>query len=127
MVGAQVVILLSIGSFQVQTPMIPGPPSPVFEDSKAGVAAFVTWARGHIPEPKWNQRPMQVCVVGAQYFTPEHAPYLTKQLYESKQPLHQLEPYSATFHYVPSATEKVAGGKRTLKQALEICAKAGWK
>ena len=96
----ELIILLSIGSFQVNVPAVSKQAAPTFEDSAKGVVEFVQWFKSTIPEPKFGQPPLQVCVVGALPFTLEKAPYLPKPLWESRQPLHSLEPYSATFHYV---------------------------
>ena len=117
----QLVILLSLGTFQAAVPGVGHTPSPVFEDSALGVKSFMAWLKPLLPPPTFNQLPLQVCVVGAVPFTPEKAPYLPKPLYESQQPLHQLEPYSATFHYVSPTAQSKDTTSRTLSQALHIC------
>lgn len=116
-----IVVLLSAGSFQAALPDADAKPSPVFADSAAGVKDFVGWLRPQIPTGRWNPPPTQVCVVGAVPFDDAHAPYLPQPLVRSEGPLHGLEPYAATFHYVNADEAKKRARKRTLTTALKIC------
>lgn len=127
MLPTQIVLLLSLGSFQAIVPGTTGGPSPAFEDSAQGVKAFTAWAQSSLPAPKFNQPPLSICVVGAVPFTPENPPYLPKPLWESQWPLHGLEPYAATFHYVTIKPGSKMPKARTLKQAIRLCAGAGGK
>ena len=124
MPALQLVILLSVGSFQAMVPAQSPQASAVFPDTARGATAFVDWLRPQLPPPRFAQPPLDVCVVGAVPFSSERAPYLPKPLWESKPPWRNLEPYAARFHYV----QPVAGGKaaapRTLQQAQQICAAA---
>ena len=122
MAAFQLIILLSIGSFQAQLPAVSKLPSPSFDDSAAGAVEFVKWAKATIPAPKFGQPPLQICVVGALPFTPDQAPYLPKPLWESRQPLRSLEPYAATFHYVEPAPGAKPPRPRAMRDALKICA-----
>ncbi len=124
MAPIQLVLLLSLGSFQVAIPGVTKEPSPVFEDSAKGVQAFTSWALGTLGEPKFNQPPYQFCVVGAQPFAAGKGPYVSDQISRSRPPVRQLEPYSATFHYVEPPASGPAPKPRTMKQAIELCAKA---
>jgi hypothetical protein len=124
--AAEIVILLSLGTFQVTLPQIPKATSPAFEDSAQGVQAFMGWLKPVLPEPRFNQPPTRICVVGAVPFGPKATLYLPKPLWESRQPLRQLEPYAATFHYLDPAASAPAPKPRTLKDAQRICAQA-WK
>lgn len=124
--AAELVILLSVGTFQATLPQIPKATSPVFQDTAQGVQIFMSWLKGALPEPGFNQPPTRVCVVGAVPFTPEAAPYVVRPLWESRPPFRRLEPYSATFHYVELAPGAKAPPARTLRDAMKICAEA-WK
>ncbi len=124
MAPIQLVLLLSLCSFQVSIPGVTKEPSPVFEDSAKGLQAFTNWAVATLGEPKFNQPPYQLCVVGAQPFV-DKGPYVAEQISRSRPPVRSLEPYSATFHYVePPARGAPPPKPRTLKQAIELCAKA---
>lgn len=119
MAPVQLVLLLSLGSFQAFIPGVTKTASPVFEDSAKGLKEFTTWATSTLGEPKFNQPPHKICVVGALPFE-DKGPYISQQISQSKWPVRALEPYSATFHYV----EPVAGAKpkpRTMNQAVELC------
>jgi hypothetical protein len=128
-VAAEIVILLSLGSFQALLPQAPKATgtSPSFTDTPAGVAQFVQWVRPVLGEPKFNQPPTRVCVVGAVPFPNGTALHLPQPLWESRQPLRQLEPYSASFHYLelPAPGAK-ATAPRTLRDAGRLCAQE-WK
>jgi hypothetical protein len=119
------VILLSVGTFQVALPDPSAAVSPIFADSQDGVQVFLQWLKPQLPTPKWGQAPIKICVVGAEPFSVQKAPYLSKPLYESQEPLHSLEPYSATFHYVESKGQIKLLPKRTLGDAAKICAQGG--
>jgi len=123
MAPLQLVILLSIGSFQGYVPGVTTEPSPVFEDSAAGLAAFTGWARSTMGEPRFNQPPLRICVVGAVPFPANKGPYISPQIWGSKQPIRRLEPYAATFHYVEPAASAPVPAPRTMKQAIALCAK----
>ncbi len=125
-VAAEIVILLSLGSFQATLPQIPKATSAPFADSAQGIRDFMGWVKPVMGEPKFNQPPTRICVVGAVPFAPKAELLLPSQLWESRQPLRQLEPYSATFHYVEPAAGTPAPKPRTLKDAARICADA-WK
>ena len=125
-VAAEIVILLSLGSFQATLPQVPKATSPVFEDSAQGVQGFMAWVKPALGDPKFNQPPTRICVVGAVPFGPQSQLYLPKPLYESRQPLRQLEPYAATFHYVEQPASTPAPKPRTLRDAQAICTRA-WK
>jgi hypothetical protein len=129
--ATQLVILLSVGSFQASLPGVSPQPSAAYPDTPQGAREFITWLRPTLPTPKFAAPPMHVCVVGAVPFVPEKAPVLPKPLWESKQPWRSLEPYAATFHYVEAdAKEDAKDPKgrapkaRTMKQAQQICAVA---
>ena len=122
MVPIQLVFLLSIGSFQVSIPGVTRDISPVFEDSAQGLKSFTTWASTTMGEPKFNQPPLRFCVVGAVPFT-DKGPYIPQQISGSKPPVRSLEPYSATFHYVEPAPGAPVPKPRTMKQAIDLCAK----
>jgi hypothetical protein len=125
--AAEIVILLSVGSFQVLLPQAPKATgtSPIFPDSQAGVTQFVQWAKPVMGEPRFNQPPTKVCVVGATHFPEGTTLYLPEPLWASRQPLRQLEPYSATFHYVDKPAAGTAAAKpRTLQDAARLCAQA---
>jgi hypothetical protein len=124
--AAEIVILLSVGSFQVALPRLPKAPSPTFADTAAGVTQFVDWVKPELGEPRFNQPPTRFCVVGAVPFTENAAPYLPRPLWESRQPLRRLEPYSATFHYVEVPAGTKAPPPRTLRDAVRLC-QAAWK
>lgn len=123
----QLVILLSVGSFQASVPTVSKQASAAYPDTPQGAREFITWLRPTLPTPKFAAPPMHVCVVGAVPFAADKAPVLPKPLWESKQPWRSLEPYAATFHYV-DADAKDAKGRapkaRSMKQALDICAAA---
>ena len=125
--ATQLVILLSVGSFQASLPGVSPQPSATYPDTPQGAREFITWLRPTLPTPKFAAPPMHVCVVGAVPFAADKAPVLPKPLWESKQPWRSLEPYAATFHYV-DADAKDAKGRapkaRSMKQALDICAAA---
>ncbi|MCE2657997.1 MAG: hypothetical protein LW854_07065 [Rubrivivax sp.] len=127
--AAEIVILLSVGSFQALLPQAPKATgtSPSFPDTAAGVTQFVQWVRPILGEPKFNQPPTRVCVVGAVPFSEGTVLYLPEPLWLSRQPLRQLEPYSASFHYVelPAPGAK-APAPRTLRDAGHLCAQE-WK
>lgn len=125
-VAAEIVILLSVGSFQLQLPQIPKAVSPAFSDSMQGASDAVGWLKQNLPEPRFNQPPTRICVVGAVPFTDATAPQIVKPLWESRQPFRRLEPYSASFHYVEPAASAPPPKPRTLRDALQLCAKA-WK
>ncbi|MBL8328932.1 MAG: hypothetical protein JNJ71_08780 [Rubrivivax sp.] len=120
--AAEIVILLSLGSFQVQLPQAPQATSPVFADSAQGVQEFMGWIGKALPSPRFNQPPTRICVVGAVPFPPTAALYLPRPLWESRQPLRQLEPYSATFHYLEPPAGAPAPKPRTLRDAVRLCA-----
>ncbi len=122
MPAVQLVILLSVGSFQAVAPAVSKQPSAVYADSAQGTTDFVTWFRSQVPPAKFAQPPLDVCVVGAVPFTAERAPYLPKPLWESKPPWRHLEPYAARFHYVEPAAGRKAAKPRTLLQAQQLCA-----
>jgi hypothetical protein len=126
MAPIQLVLLLSIGSFQAFIPGVTQQASPVFEDSDQGLKSFTAWARSTMGEPRFNQPPLQICVVGAVPFT-DKGPYISKPIWESKQPVRALEPYSATFHYVEPAAGAPAPKPRTMKQAVELRSKPAQK
>ncbi len=120
----EIVILLSVGSFQAAAPGVAKEPSPVFEDSAAGLRSFTAWAKATLGEPKFAQPPSRLCVVGAVPFSGA-GPYIPRPIWESQRPVRELEPYAATFHYVePPAASAPPAKPRTMKQALAICAKA---
>lgn len=119
----ELVLLLSVGSFQAFIPGVTKDASPVFEDSEQGLKTFTAWARSTMGEPKFNQPPTRICVVGAVPFA-DKGPYIAKPIWESKQPVRQLEPYSATFHYVEPAASTPPPKPRTMKEAVDLCAKA---
>lgn len=121
------VILLSIGSYQASIPGVTQKPSPRFEDTAQGLQDFARWARATVPEPKFNQPPLRICVVGASPFSAEKPPYLPKPLWESKPPLHALEPYAATFHYVEPQPGAAPPKPRTMAQAVKLCSEAAAK
>lgn len=122
--ATQLVILLSVGSFQAVVPQVSRQPSATYPDTPQGARDFITWLRPTLPTPKFAAPPMHVCVVGAVPFTDQTAPVLPKPLWESRQPWRSLEPYAATFHY-PEVDAKGRSPKpRTWKQALQICAEA---
>ena len=118
------VILLSIGSFQAAIPGRTQGASPAFEDNAQGLARLAEWASSRLGVPKFNQPPLKVCVVGSVPFK-DPGPYIVKPIWESQPPVHQLEPYAATFHYVEVAPGKLTPPPRTMKQAMDICRKAG--
>lgn len=124
----QLVILLSVGSFQATVPGVSTQPSATYPDTPQGARDFITWLRPTLPAPKFAQPPMHVCVVGAVPFSPDQAPVLPKPLWESRQPWRSLEPYAATFHYVEAKDTKDLKGRvpkaRSMKQAQKICAAA---
>ena len=124
MAPTQIVLLLSLGSFQAFIPGVTKEPSAVFEDSAQGLKAFTAWSQSAVPVPKFNQPPLSICVVASVPFTKEHAPYVPKPLWESQPPVHALEPYAATFHYVELAPGSKPPKTRTLKQAIELCAES---
>jgi hypothetical protein len=124
--AAELVILLSLGSFQATLPQLPKATSPVFPDTPQGVTDFMAWLKPTMGEPKFNQPPTKVCVVGAVPFTAKAAPFLPKPLWESRPPLRWLEPFSATFHYVELPASAPTPQARTLRDAARICAEA-WK
>ena len=125
MAALQIVVLLSVGTFQATLEPTPTDPSPVFEDSAEGVDTFLKWLRPKLPRATWGQAPLKFCVVGAVPFSAKMAPYLPKPLYLSQEPLHSLEPYSATYHYVESKGQIKLKPIRTMSEALEICAHPG--
>lgn len=125
-VAAELIILLSLGSFQATLPQIPKATSPVFPDTAQGVADFMAWIKPVMGEPKFNQPPTKVCVVGAVPFKNDAPLYLPKPLWESRPPLRWLEPYTATFHYVELAASAPPPKPRTLRDAARICADV-WK
>lgn len=125
--ATQLVILLSVGSFQAVVPEMSREPSAKFPDTAQGARDFITWLRPRLPTPKFAQPPMHVCVVGAVPFSDATAPTLPKPLWESRQPWRSLEPYGATFHYAeadPKAPKGTVPKPRSWKQALQICAAA---
>lgn len=122
--ATQLVILLSVGSFQAVVPEVSPKPSATFPDTAQGAREFITWLRPTLPTPKFAQPPMHICVVGAVPFTPEQAPVLSKPLWESRQPWRSLEPYAATFHYAEPDAKGRVPKPRSWKQALQICAAA---
>jgi len=124
MATTQIVLLLSLGSFQAFVPGVTKEPSPVFEDSAQGLKAFTAWSQSVVPAPRFNQPPLSICVVASLPFTQEHAPYLPKPLWESRPPVHVLEPYAATFHYVDVAAGAKPPKARTLKQAVKLCSES---
>jgi hypothetical protein len=119
--GFKIVVLLSAGSFQAVLPSAGPSPSPVFPDSEAGVGHFVEWLQPRLPRDAWNPPPRQFCVVGARPFDDAHPPYLPQPLYNSRGPLHGLEPYVANFHYVKPAQARPGATQRSLRQALQLC------
>jgi hypothetical protein len=122
--ATQLIILLSVGSFQASVPGVTAQPSAVYPDTPQGARDFITWLRPTLPTPKFAQPPLHVCVVGAVPFAPDKAPVLSKPLWESKQPWRSLEPYAATFHYAQPDAKGRAAKPRTMKQAVTICAAA---
>lgn len=121
MPAIELVILLSIGSFQAFIPGLTKEPSPVFADSAEGLKTFTAWARQTMGEPRFNQPPTRICVVAALPFT-DKPPYISQPIWGSKPPVRALEPYGATFHYVDHQAGAPLPKPRTLKQALELCA-----
>lgn len=117
----QLVLLLSLGSFQATIPAIGPEPSPVFEDSAAGLASFTQWARTTMGEPRFNQPPHQLCVVAALPFAPNKGPYVALPISQSKPPVRALEPYSASFHYVELPAGAPPPKPRTLQEAVSLC------
>jgi hypothetical protein len=126
MAAIQLVLLLSIGSFQAFIPGVTKEASPVFEDSEQGLKTFTAWATSTIGEPRFIQPPTHSCVVGAVPFA-DKGPYISKPIWESKPPVRALEPYSATFHYVEPAAGAPAPKPRTMQQAIELCSKVDQK
>ena len=120
----QLVLLLSVGSFQAFVPGVTKAPSPVFADSEQGLAAFTTWATRTLPEAGFNQPPLKICVVGAVPFGGK-TPYVAKPIWESHPPVRTLEPYSATFHYVDVKAGDKPPKPRSLQDAIALCAKPG--
>ena len=124
MATLQIVILLSVGTFQATLDTPPTEMSPVFEDSARGVEGFVAWLKPQLPPPHWGQAPLRFCVVGAVPFADKSAPYASKPLYLSEEPFHSLEPYSAVFHYIEDKGQLRIKKSRTMGDALAICSKA---
>lgn len=122
----QLVILLSVGSFQATLPTVGPQPSPTFPDTAEGSNAFVReWLKPTLPSPKFAEPPLKVCVVGVQPFPADKPPYLPQPLSTSKAPFRSFEPYSASFHYVePPASGKPAPKPRTMRDAIALCAAA---
>ncbi len=115
------VLLVSLGSFQATLPAVSKQPSPVFPDTAPGATEFVRWAKATIPEPKFNEPPLQICVVGAVPFAGTAGPQIVEPLWKSRPPLRALEPYAATFHYVEPVAGQPAPKPRTLADAVKIC------
>ncbi len=120
----QLVLLLSVGSFQAFVPGITKAPSPVFADSEQGLTAFTTWAQRTLPEAGFNQPPLKICVVGASPFGGK-PPYVARPIWESRPPVRALEPFAATFHYVEPKPGDKPPKPRTLRDAITLCAQPG--
>ena len=123
-VAVQIVILASGGSFQAVLPQLSAKASPAFPDSKDGASAFIEWLKPQYPKGRWNPPPTQLCVVGLEPFADGKQPWLTQPIATSKGAFHILEPYGATFHYITPEQQTQGLKKRTLQQALALCAKA---
>ncbi len=117
-----IVLLVSLGSFQAQVPGLTKTPSPVFEDNEQGLRTFTAWARATMGEPRFNQPPHHICVVGAVPFV-DRGPFIAEPISKSRMPVRQLEPYAATFHYVDASAAPAPKAPRTWKQAVDICKK----
>ena len=123
-VAVQIVIVASGGSFQAVLPQLSATPSPAFADSKDGASAFIEWLKPQYPKGRWNPPPTQLCVVGLEPFADGKQPWVTQPIATSKGAFHILEPYGATFHYITPDEQAQGLKKRTLQQALALCAKA---
>jgi hypothetical protein len=122
--AVEIVLLLSAGSFQAVLPQLSPTASPPFADTKAGAAAFIDWLKPQFPKGRWNPPPTQLCVVGLVPFADGKAPWVSQPIAASNDAFHILEPYGATFHYITPEQQAQGLKKRTLQQALALCAKA---
>lgn len=124
--AVQIVILLSMNGFQALLPAQSLQPSPVFADTAAGSAQFFEWLEPRYPKGRWNPPPTQVCVVGTEPFSSERQLMLPNALHRAQGPWRRLEPYAATFHFVPPPAASAPppakpAPPRGVREALALC------